>query len=241
MVNFYIDESGSMNNTNTINNPVFVIGIVVPKKPEKLRRVFRRFISSNIDELRELDNAKRKKDSEGNYLERGKMFDENGKFMELKGVCLTRDFKMKFIEYFCKNNLFEVYYVKIDNAKIKYGLYDNKARAFNYVLRLALNYYIRQGFIPVDDYTFQIDERNEKTNSVHFLQEYLNTELFYANGIYEHCINVSYFDSATNSIIQIADMFSNIMYSNCRNGQYKETIEKLKAEGYIKAVYEFPV
>ena len=119
MVNFYIDESGSMNNTNTINNPVFVIGIVVPKKPEKLRRVFRRFISSNIDELRELDNAKRKKDSEGNYLERGKMFDENGKFMELKGVCLTRDFKMKFIEYFCKNNLFEVYYVKIDNAKIK--------------------------------------------------------------------------------------------------------------------------
>lgn len=240
MINFYIDESGSMNNTNIQHNPVFIIGIIVPKDPDKLKRVFKRFISSNIEELRKLDNAKRKKDEQGNYLERGRMFDENGKFIELKGVCLTRTFKMKFIDYFCKNNLFEVFYIKIDNSKIKYGLYDNKARAFNYVLRLAMNDFIKQGFIPIDDYTFQIDERNEKTNSIHFLQEYLNTELFYASGIYGKHINVTYFDSATNAIIQIADMFSNIMYSNCINGKYEEVLERLKSEGYIKSVYNFP-
>lgn len=48
-----------------------------------------------------------------------------------------------------------------------------------------------------------MDERNEKTETKFFLENYLNTELM-LGGVTQGKFNVSYFDSANNKFIQIA-------------------------------------
>ena len=108
MNTFYIDESGSMTkkNLNYSKNKFFIICVVVPNNKDRLRRVFKRFISSNFDALKSLD-----KDN--------KMFYDNGKFKELKGSCFDSKMKRKFMEFFCQNNLFEVYYIVCDNNMVK--------------------------------------------------------------------------------------------------------------------------
>ena len=102
MINMYIDESGSINPYATRLKRYFVIGIVIPKEQEKLRRIYKLFVRKNMKELKESDKY-------------NKMFDENGKFIELKGSCLTKELKIKFIDFFCENNLFEVRYIVLDN------------------------------------------------------------------------------------------------------------------------------
>ena len=57
MNTFYIDESGSMTkkNLNYSKNKFFIICVVVPNNKDRLRRVFKRFVSSNFDALKSLD------------------------------------------------------------------------------------------------------------------------------------------------------------------------------------------
>lgn len=118
MENLYIDESGSMTCEYCDKIPYFVIAIIRVKNKDKLKRVYKRFISKNIERLRELDTT-------------NKMF-TNNTFIELKGSCFDYQMKNKFIEYFCKNNYFEIFYIRIENKRIT-TLYKNTARAFNYV------------------------------------------------------------------------------------------------------------
>ena len=52
---------------------------------------------------------------------------------------------------------------------------------------------------------------------------------------------VHYYDSSQNVFIQIADVFSNLLYSNMlTNGEYNDTIKELKENGYILAPFIFP-
>lgn len=117
MMNMYIDESGSINPLNTRLKRYFVIGIVIPKDKDKLKRVYKLFIRKNLKELKETDKY-------------NKMFDENGNFIELKGSCLTEELKIKFLDFFCRNNLFEVRYIILDNSMISDKFIKNKARTF---------------------------------------------------------------------------------------------------------------
>ena len=96
MISMYIDESGSIHPTSQKLNRYFIIGIVIPKDSKKLKKVYKTFIRKNIDELRKLDIE-------------GKMFDSNNKFIELKGSSMDKAMKLKFIEFFCKNNLNKTY------------------------------------------------------------------------------------------------------------------------------------
>lgn len=52
---------------------------------------------------------------------------------------------------------------------------------------------------------------------------------------------VHYYDSSQNIYIQIADVFSNFLYSNIlTNGKYDEKIKELKNKGYILPPFVFP-
>ena len=54
-------------------------------------------------------------------------------------------------------------------------------------------------------------------------------------------IQVQYFDSSQNCFIQIADVFSNIMYSNLiTKGGYEKELEKLQQDKYILPPFIFP-
>ncbi|MDE6712782.1 MAG: hypothetical protein K2K20_03520, partial [Lachnospiraceae bacterium] len=103
----------------------------------------------------------------------------------------------------------------------------------------ALSYLIQKGFLPDEDCSLQLDERNEKTKTRYFLENYLNTELS-LGGITTGKFMVSYFDSSNNKLVQIADVFANLYYSHLRTGVYEEEFQKLKEAGILKFIFDFP-
>lgn len=233
----YIDESGSINNHDAAHCPYFVIAIIRVKDKQKLQRVYKRFVSSNLQRLHTLDKPK---------FRRGKLVREGGKmfvgekFKELKGTQFDAAMKRRFINFFSADSSFEVIFIKIANAKLTDNLCSNTARAFNYPLRLALGYYIKNGILPNEEYDIQLDERNERTETRHFLETYLNTELI-MNGTCNGPFSVQYFDSANNKFIQIADVLANWFYSHLQTGAYEEEFQKLKDSGVIRGIFEFPL
>lgn len=224
-MNIYIDESGSINNTLDKNSD-FIITLVVPTNKKKLEYTYKRFVSNNYKILKKLDKT-------------NKMF-FNNKFHELKGSQFNKPMKQKFVKFFSKKKHFEIYYIRIKNYKLSDNFCKNTARVFNYVIRLALQYLIQNNFLEQDDIHLQLDERNEKTETIHFLENYLNTELS-LGGTTKGKFTVNYFDSSNNKFIQIADVFSNLLYSQLHTGGYGDEIQLLKNNDILKFVFVFPL
>lgn len=85
-----------------------------------------------------------------------------------------------------------------------------------------------------------IDERNVKTGSKYSLEDYLNQEMV-LNAEFVDSVQVKYYDSAQNPLIQIADVFSNIMYSNLMTrGAYQKELKELSQKEYILPLFFFP-
>lgn len=222
-MNIYIDESGSIN--NKLKKEYFIISLIMPNNLKTLKKSYKRFVSSNYKRLQEIDD--------------GKMF-LNGQFRELKGSSFDKKMKQKFVDHFTKKNNFSLFYIIIDNEKINDIFCSNKSRAFNYVLKKAMEYFINNNLIPSEEHILQLDERNERTESRFFLEDYLNTELF-STGINKGKFNVIYFDSSTNVNIQIADVFSNLYYSHLKTNAYKKEIRYLEDRKILKGIFIFPL
>lgn len=229
MNTFYIDESGSMTkkNLNYSKNKFFIICVVVPNNKDRLRRVFKRFVSSNFDALKSLDKN-------------NKMFYDNGKFKELKGSCFDSKMKRKFMEFFCQNNLFEVYYIVCDNNMVKDYFYNNTARAFNYLLKLFFEHFTKFKLIPLKQNYLFIDERNVRTETRSMLKEYLNTELVTGSHIQEE-FYVEHCQSESRELIQIADVFANIYYTNLISNCFFKELNILIKNKYLAGVFQFPL
>ena len=163
----------------------------------------------------------------------------DGKFVELKGSQFNPDMKRKFVSFFSRNHLFDIYFIKIDNTKLTDKFCSNTSRVFNFSLKIALEYFIKNNYLPDEDCNLQLDERNEKTESRHFLENYLNTELSLNSSINGN-FDVTYYDSANNKAIQIADVFANLYYSELQSNKYTEQINDLKECGILKFIFEFP-
>lgn len=226
---FYVDESGSMTkkNLNYKSNQYFIICMVMPADNKKLKKVYSRFISSNINQLRNEDLHQN-------------LFYPNGKFKEIKGAFLSVDMKKKFINYFCHNNLLNIYYICLSNKMVEDYFYVNKARAFNYLIKLTVEYNTLNNNIKKDTNYFYIDERNVKTATIATLGEYLNIELVTAKHIQRTFI-VEYCQSESKELIQIADVFSNIYYSFVKNDRFNNEINFMRNQNYIKNEFYFPV
>lgn len=222
----YIDESGSMTTQYTNSDPYFVIAIVHTDNPDRLRVLYKRFVTKHREELLAAD-----KDS--------RMF-KDGKFKELKGSALTPQLKKKFISYFCRENTLKLFYIVIDNQKINSNTYDNTARAFNYFLKVALSFFLSKKHLPDGKYSIQSDERNERTDTKYFLQNYLNTELRLNNTLSTD-LQVKYFDSSKNKLIQVADVFANVCYSQLRTSAYSDEFIQMKESGCLKFFFQFPL
>lgn len=227
-MNIYMDESGSVHPVARTLNRFFIIGMVMPENEKRLRKVYKIFIRKNFEKLKKLDKENR-------------MFDKNGKFSELKGSCFDREMKLEFMRFFCQENLLKVGYIILDNNKLQTKFISNKARTFNYLLKLFFTNAAQKGYIKDKRLFLQIDERNVRTDSRFSLEDYLNQEMVLNFGCIEN-VKVQYFDSAQNQIIQIADVFSNIMYSNMvTGGVYNQELRRLMREGYILPLFRFPL
>ncbi len=224
MLNIYIDESGSINN-KFIHNNDFVITLVVSTDKRCLDRTYKRFVSKNLKRLKELDNN-------------NKMF-INDKFHELKGSQFDKPMKREFVRFFAKHKLFEIIYIRIKNCLLADKYCKNTARTFNYVIRLSLQHLLVNNYLANEDICLQLDERNEKSQAKHFLENYLNTELV-LSGSAGGRFSVTYFDSANNRLIQLADVFSNLYYSHLLTNAYSDEIKLLQTKNILIYTYEFP-
>lgn len=199
-MNIYIDESGSMTKeVNEWKNKFFVITLLLTDKPDMLKRAYKRFVSKHYTDLQSMDTS-------------NKMFDQ-GSFKELKGYCFTPQMKRKFVYFFCQKNNFRLLFIRVSNLKASDNLFRNKARAFNYILKLAFEYLHNQKILSDREWNIQIDERNVKKDAKYQLQDFLLTELSTGKNIVDN-ISVQYYDSCNNKLVQLADVFSNIFYSN---------------------------
>lgn len=236
-MNIYIDESGSINN-HTLHNNYFIIALVRPIDKVSLKRAYKRFVSSNYQILQALDQDKYHPKTGLLIKEGGKMF-SNGTFLELKGSQFDKNMKRRFVDFFSRKQTFELYFIKIYNNKLTDEFCQNTARVFNYCLKIALEFLIQNQYLPDENCSLQLDERNEKTETKYFLENYLNTELS-MNGTTTHKFDVSYFDSSDNSLIQLADVFANLYFSHLQTGGYGKELKALKDSGILKYIFEFP-
>jgi len=86
-------------------------------------------------------------------------------------------------------------------------------------------------------YKIFIRKNLETLNS---LEDYLNQEMV-LNAEFVDSVQVKYYDSAQNPLIQIADVFSNIMYSNLMTrGAYQKELKELSQKEYILPLFFFP-
>ncbi len=237
-MNIYIDESGSINN-HCSNNKYFIVAMIHVLDKKGLERAYRRFVSSNYSKLRELDCEKRAYKS-GKILKSGNKMFSNGRFKELKGAQFDKEMKLKFMKFFSKKHYFDIYYIRVSNYKLSDTFCSNTARVFNYIVRLALEYFYKKKYLPYETCNLQLDERNEKTETKYFLESYLNTELSLNNESMRE-FSVTYFDSANNKFIQIADVFANIYYSHLQTAQYEEEFAELKKQGMVRCIFQFPI
>ena len=223
----FIDESGSITNKQSADQPYFVICLVKVNdgNAHRLRRVYKRFISANIDRLRELDVA-------------GKMF-RNGHFHELKGSQFDRELKLRFVDFFAQYNLFELYYLKFFNRELHPVFFRKSSLTFNYQLLHALEYFFATGLLPQENCRIELDERNERLETRHYLENFLNTELVLSRTAIVD-FKVNYYDSAANPLVQIADVFSNLYYAQLKTGAYSQAFQRLHREGYLKYIYDVP-
>ena len=128
-----------------------------------------------------------------------------------------------------------------DNKKVKNYFFNNTARAFNYLIKLSFEHFSKYNQIPATENYLIIDERNVRTETRATLEEYLNTELVTGNHIQEG-FYVEYCQSETRELIQIADVFANIYYTNLiTNKCFSNEIIKMKNENYLKGEFFFPL
>lgn len=227
MINIYIDESGSMTpKSEEYKQPFFIVSLIIVKDEKKLKRNLKRFVSNNLHTLKKIDRE-------------NKMFN-NGIFRELKGNVFNSALKRKFVNSIIKDSSFEVYYIKLLNSKAKAQMFENKARTFNYLLKLFFQHNIRNGNLKDCEYFLQIDERNIKTQSKNTLVDYLNTELVLSDDLLSQSLKVRYFDSANNKFIQVADIFANLYYSHCITNGYADVLNNLIEKGILKEIFIFP-
>ena len=222
----YIDESGSLTSEFAFIHPNFVMCIVRVKDITNLRKLLKRFIYENYQEIKEID-------------EKNKIFN-HGDFVEIKGSSLNSKLKKRLADFLCNGNILEIYYIHVFNEEVKQHYYDDPSLIYNYVLYLMLNKNLENKNLPYDDYLIDVDDRNLKHISINSLEDYLNIELKLKKRMVRS-INIEYYDSKDNLMVQVSDFFSNLYFSYLKNHDlYNDLITNLKEKGYIKDIFYYP-
>ena len=222
----YIDESGSLTKDFASIHPNFIICVVRVKDIVNLRKLLKRFILNHYDELKKTDTN-------------SKMFEKEN-FVEIKGSALNQNLKTSLARYLCQGNVLEIYYIHVFNQEVKHYFYEDSSRVFNYVLGLLLKKQLENNNLPYDDYLIDIDNRNLKEISINSLEDYLNIELILKKRMIRS-LNVEYYDSKDNLMVQVSDFFSNLYFSYLNNKlNYQKLFNDLKQSNYLKDIYYFP-
>ena len=223
---FFIDELGSLTKEHSSTIPDFIICLVRVKDLTNLRKIMRRFIIDNYEAILKADS-------------RNKIF-KNGTFQEIKGSSLSPTLRRKFVRFLGNGHLFELYYIHVYNSKIGEKENKNISQTFNYLIETILKNNLQAGTLPYDDYLIDVDDRNLKKIQINSLEDHLNIELRIKESLVKS-INVSYYDSKDNFLIQLSDFFSNFYYSYLKdNKKYDGVFTELIEKRYVKDIMYYP-
>lgn len=230
MINLFIDESGTMTTKYSNSHKYFVIAIVQINDDILLKHSFKKAINKFKKDILKYDTNQ-------TIFQK---INDNYKFKEFKGSSLPFNLKVNILKFLYYKNSFNVFYIVINNEKVKSSYYDNTARAFNYILNKELTYLIKSNKLNMEEISLHIDQRNTSTKTTYFLQEYLNTELFF-EFFYNFNIKVQYYDSKNKIGIQVADLFANMLYSVLYNKKRSSALDEFITNGCIKHRFLFPL
>jgi hypothetical protein len=189
----YIDESGILQKHNNPNHQYFVISIILTEQPKNLARNFKRSLLKSIkdnDELMKiLTSNKEIKGSEFPEIRKSKIYSD------LISTSIVSEYGI----------------IVVDTLKIEDKFKENAARAFNYLLKVFLQNYMKSKnkHPNCTKLKLYIDERNIATKSMYTLKEYLNTELVMAESVFLEDFEVIYCDSKIQPLIQLSDFIAN--------------------------------
>ncbi|PTJ23289.1 DUF3800 domain-containing protein [Staphylococcus simulans] len=183
---FYGDESGSISQSNHFECKYFIIGMISTSEKKKVKRVFRK---SKIDYLKH-HNLKLDVKS------------------EIKGSEMPIEMKTHIFEQLIKKTDIEFYYTIVDNHYLDDRLRSNPHVTYNYLVGIFFKDNFKRNLNSI---CLMLDERNKSVKKLKDLQNYLETEL-YAETCIDN-IEVQYVNSENNDLVQVADVFNNLIYS----------------------------
>ncbi|MBG9368277.1 DUF3800 domain-containing protein [Streptococcus sp. NLN64] len=185
-MNYYLDESGSITTSNSQHNRFFIIAGVSTQNPKKVKRVFRK--------------------AKLNYLKHNPDLELDVK-TEIKGSEMPLDFKDYVFTQLIEKTDITFNFLVFDNHNVQDHLRQKPNITFNYLMYLKTNNLITS-YEPV---RLDLDERNKSVKSLKALEEYLQTRLCVEDNKTPD-IRVEFFDSATHTMIQIADILANHLH-----------------------------
>jgi hypothetical protein len=194
----YVDESGSITKNNVTNNQHFIIAVLFTRETARLKRYFRKGISTllKINKYRILQT-------------------KNG---EIKGSQVSETVKKDIYDRIVRNckDDFELGIIVLDNNNTTDSFIKNHARTFNYIFQIYLHNQFRNFSKYADDtLTMHIilDEQNIATDAKYTLDGYLEQQLTVVNPLCDH-FHVKYADSKNHTLLQFIDFVSNTFYRN---------------------------
>lgn len=183
---FYGDESGSISCHKRFTCRYFFIGMISTNNTNKVKRVFRKAKKDFINNNEvELDYT-----------------------TEIKGSDMPLEMKIDIINELIKKTDIKFYYIAIDNFYLSERLQKNPHVTYNYMMGI----FFKDNFLSsLKSIHLILDERNKSVKKLKDLEHYLQTELIVETEIEQ--VKVDYEDSAKYDLIQVADIFNNLLYN----------------------------
>lgn len=187
--NFYGDESGSITKYRNYKNRYFIIGFISPADHLEISKIERTFRKSKVKYLNNnphvnLDVTK-----------------------EIKGSEMNLDMKKFILRELIRKHSITFHYAIIDNYKLYPKLQSEPHITFNYLIN---TYFCDNHRTGITDLRLKLDDRNKAIAKLRDLENYLQTNLFVNTDIQQ--VSVKYHLSHNVELIQIADIFCNLIY-----------------------------
>lgn len=198
----YGDESGTITLCNNPEFKFFYIGMISTEEEQKVKRVFRNAKKAYCKQYRPNRNLKK----------------------EFKGSEMSAHMKRFIFEQLISKTDIKFHFIVSDNHHLRKVLREKPHITFNFLIGRFLKKHCFDTYESID---LVLDNRNKSVDNLKDLEHYLETELIATTNV--QYVNVNYVDSSQNELVQVADVFNNLLY-RYGNGQRLEEYNKCVKE-----------
>ncbi|MGV2875875.1 DUF3800 domain-containing protein [Macrococcus capreoli] len=187
----YGDESGTITLSNAPQFKYFYIGMISTHEKNKVKRVFRK---AKLDYIKQNNVKLNIKD-------------------EIKGSEMSEGMKGYVLRQLIDRTDIAFYFIVVDNHFLRRVLREKPHVTYNYLIGILIKHHFKYDY---EQLNLVLDNRNKSVDNLKDLEHYLKTELIVNTDI--KCVNVQYVDSKNCDLVQVADVFNNLLY-RYGNGQ----------------------